>query len=113
MSKAGEIRSVIAERLKYSTGSVSDRVVDALVEKELAKRVELILAALGERDRLKKEQNKLKPDNVSYDADGKIVGESFSKGRLDELNKNKAQLEKLEKAIDAALTDGDFSKLSK
>lgn len=56
------------------------------------------------------ELRKMKPDQVSFGADGVKV-ESFSKDVWEKKNKAEEALGKLEKALEAALAGGDFEKL--
>ncbi len=104
--------SEVAEKIGQSTPQVRERVVNALVEREVAARTDTLDKALAKRTELDREAKKLsKPDVEQFDVEGKVMSTSFSKARVDELKKAREQLEKLETAIDKALADNDFSKL--
>jgi len=110
--QSGNLLSEVAEKIGQSTSQVRERVISALVEREVVARTDILDKALAKRTELDREIRKLqKPDVEQFDVDGKVVSASFSKARVDELKKAREGLEKLEKAIDKALTDNDFSKL--
>lgn len=111
-SQSSEVLVAVSERLGKSGEEVRNRVVNALVEREVASRVELLDKALAKRIEGEREIKKLsKPDVETYDMEGKVVSSSFSKARADELKKAREAQAKLEGAIDKALNDNDFSKL--
>lgn len=68
-----------------------------------------------------KEQEKLlkdikrysKPDNQTFNVDGTVANESFSKDAIERLNKVKQRSEKIEAAISKALNNGKFDLLDK
>lgn len=87
-------------------------VVEHYAAAEADKQAKALIAGLDKLSLLERELNKInRPDNVGYDADGKPVSESFTKGRLDEIKKAKEQIEKLVKAINKADDKGDFGDL--
>jgi hypothetical protein len=107
-----DILSEVAEKIGQSTPQVRERVIDSLVEREVAARTDILDKALAKRTELDREIRKLqKPDVEQFDHEGKVMSASFSKARVDELKKAREGLEKLEKAIDKAITDNDFSKV--
>lgn len=114
MSNAQSLRETVVERLKSSAGTVTEKVLKVLLEKELDRRSEMLLQALDKRDALIKEGRKFKPDLVSYAADGTTLSEGWSKPKLDEKNRHQDKLSKLERSIEDALSgvDVDFSKLA-
>jgi hypothetical protein len=109
--QAVTVLAAVSERIGASGPAVRERVVSALVEREVVARVELLDKALAKRTETEKDLRKLKPDVENYDADGKLVSSSYSKAKADELKKARESLDKLEKALDKALVDNDFSKL--
>lgn len=110
--QSSEVLSTVAERLGNSGPAVRERVIDTLVEREVASRAEALDKALAKRNEYTRELRKLeKPDVEQFDADGKVTSSSFSKARVDELKKAREGLTKLEGAIDKALTNNDFAKL--
>jgi hypothetical protein len=107
------LRETVAQQLAdVGTERVRNTLVNVLVDKELDRRVKLVLEALDKRDALVAEGRKIKADVVSYNADGSVAQEAWSKAKLEERNKHQQQLDKLEAAIEAALERADFSKLS-
>lgn len=99
--------SNVFDRVKQTVGSsaqqIQDELVNLLVRRELDKRVSLLDSALSKLDELRKNLNKIKPDNVLYDETGAIVQNSYTKAKLDEKKKATEKVEKLDKAIESAL----------
>jgi cell pole-organizing protein PopZ len=109
--KAIEVLADIAERVRNSNEAVTTAYVDKCVHLAVTERVELLDKAMVKRDGLVRELRKNeKPDVETYNADGSIATASYSKDRLSTNHKTKADLEKLETAIDEAL-GGHWSKL--
>lgn len=100
-------------RVKQETGEIRKRVVDALVEDEVAARADLLAKALAKRKAQAKELEKIRPDNVGHTADGNKVFEHFSKARLGERQKAEKTLAKLDNAINAAICKADYEGLKK
>ena len=105
------INTAVAERLAAIAPEVTSKVIDHLVTKELNRRSEAVINGLGELDKLKSEQKKLKPDVISYNEDGSVASSNWSKAKLEEKNKVDQKIAKLGKAIDKALVENDYSDL--
>jgi N-glycosylase/DNA lyase len=111
-SKAQGLLAEVADKIKGSGDAVRQRLVDAMVEKELAQRVELLDKAFQKRFELLTGLRKIdRADQETYHADGSVATQSYTKARLDEIKKAKEALEKHENALEKALTSNDFSKL--
>jgi len=106
--QVGEFLESVSAEIKAS--DVPARVKVILVEREVSARADAVLAVLGKLDEVRKAARKIKPDQVSYDAQGKIVSESYSKAKADELKKNGEEAAKVEAAIAKAF-EGDFGKV--
>ncbi len=114
--KAILIQRMCKEQVKENRDKVEMRVVDGLVEEEIAKRTLLLRKALDKRDDLQKEFNKIKPDQVSFSFDGdgqKKKSETWSPDQIAKQEKSLKAIAKLDKAIDKAITDADYSELQK
>ena len=108
------LRDSVLETVEKAGPQVRERVKNTLVEAELSKRADMILKGLNKRDEAQKAINKIKPDQIAYDADGKKTSETYSKAKVDELNKAKQQLASIDKALEEALSDTpNFDKLAK
>lgn len=105
-----KLQNIVTETVKSSNERVVNEIVDYFVSKEVKKRVEAGTSAMQEVEKLQKELLKFKPDQVSYDVDGKPVSETFSKTKIDERKKLADKIEKLRKALEKAL-DGDYGDL--
>lgn len=92
----------VAEQIKGSNTLVRKRVVDALVEKEVASRAELLDKSLAKLVELDRGLKKLKPDVETVDVGGAVTA-VFSKKAYEERKKSVERKEALEKAIEAAL----------
>lgn len=102
----------IAERIKASAPEVAQRYVDAEVEKAITERVGLLDKVMQKRFQLLGELKKIdRPDEVKKDATGKVIFEAWSDARREEVKKAKEQLGKVEKALEFALTNNDWSKV--
>jgi chromosome condensin MukBEF ATPase and DNA-binding subunit MukB len=107
------IKEAVATRLiELGSAKVSENVINALVEDVLVKRTKQVQNAITELDTLAKEAKKFKPDIISFDIDGKPVSQAYSKVILEQINKNKARITKIENSINKALDQNDFSDLS-
>lgn len=107
------IKEQIASRLASSGEAVANAVIQALADKELDRRKNIILDGLIALDKTEKAIRSTQPDQKQLDATGKVVGESYSQAKFNELKKQREYLEKLNQAFDKALNGGDFSSLEK
>ena len=102
------IRDKVAEEIKALSPRVETELVDIMIEREVKKRTDALVVVYDKLSTATKDHAKLGPDNVTYNADGSKASESFSKKRIDEINKAKGQVDKLTKTINKALDAGDF-----
>lgn len=103
-------------RLVASSGTiVIGRVKTHLVEEVLKNRVAMLLQGFNKRDEAQQNLRKIKPDQIAYDETGKEVSKTYSKPKLDELNKAKETLDRLDKALESAMSEEkpDFEGLKK
>jgi hypothetical protein len=111
-TKASGLLAEVADKIKGSGEAVRARLVDAMVEKELASRVECLDKAFQRRFELLTNLRKIeRPDTETYNADGTVASASYTKARIEEIKKAKEALEKHENALEKALSTNDFSKL--
>lgn len=111
-SKAQGLLAEVADKIKGSGEAVRQRLVDAMVEKEVSQRVDLLDKAFQKRFELLTTLRKVdRADQETYNADGTVATQSYTKARLEEIKKAKEALEKHENALEKALTSNDFSKL--
>jgi hypothetical protein len=105
------IKKAVAEKIASSNDAVAARVIDAMAEATLAKRVKTITDAYIEVDNLNKDLRRAKPDMVTYAEDGAVASSLYSKAALEARNKIIARISKVSKAIDKALS-GDFTDIN-
>jgi len=84
-----------------------DAIADQIATKEIEVRTERVAKGFTTLDTLKKELKKVKPDNVTYDGDGKEVSCSYSKATVTKKKALEEQIEKLEKLLEGVFTDDD------
>lgn len=103
--KAIEIRISVAQKVAEKSPGILAKVVDTLSDLEVGKREEMLVKALTARDEAEKKIRKIKPDQQAFDGEGKVVSETYSKVKKEELAKAKQELDKLDKAIEAAVSE--------
>lgn len=105
-----ELLSEVAETIKNSSSAIRSRLKDTLVEREVSSRVDLLDRGLLKLREARAEIKKMKPDQVSFDGGGQKT-ETWSKDAHEKKVKAEEQVEKLEKAIELALSGDSFDKL--
>ena len=105
------ITEAVAEKIANAGPMVHERVVTLLAEKEIERRVNLVIQATTELEKLTEQTKKFKPDQRFLNADGQVVQESYSQAKFDERKKHLARVEKLEKALNTALDQNNFKPL--
>jgi hypothetical protein len=108
----GDFLKNIKAEVEHGTERVLEMARETLVNKELHDRRDAFLAANTKLQDLRRDGHKIRPDvGIMFDAEGKPAGTpGFSKEKAEELKKNREAIEKVERAIEKAIT-GDFSKL--
>lgn len=107
---ATEVLAEVAETIKNSSTAVRTRLKDTLVQREIDNRVETLDKALLKIKEARKEVQKMKPDQVSFDTSGGKV-ETWSKTAHEAKVKAEEALAKLEQAFANALGGESFDKL--
>lgn len=111
-TKAQGLLADVATRIRESGPEVYNRLRDAMVEKEVSSRVDLLDKAFQKRFQLMTDLRKVdKPDHEAFNADGSLASGTYSKARLEEIKKAKEALAKHENALEKALATNDFGKL--
>ncbi len=106
-TNARDVHKLIAD--KVSTGSVVDRVVDALTEKELCRRSDALINGLAVVEDLENQLKKVsRPDVEHFDAAGKPLPPVFSKEQANKIKSLNERIEKANAAISKAIDTGDF-----
>jgi len=104
------ITEKIHGRLAKISNDVEEAVLAAVAKREIEKRSSAIVRCFDLLMREEKEYKKInRPDVVHYDGDGKVSHESYSKERVEARKKSQQMQEKLNKAIDKAMSSEDFS----
>jgi hypothetical protein len=112
-STGAGVLAEVATALQGSTGEVRGRLVKALTERELVKRVDLLDKALVKRAQLQNELNGIRPPgkkNFALDANGNMV-EVQAVYTPDEVKKHKEELKQYQKKLKEATEKlGKFDK---
>ena len=100
---------------KFEGGEFSEAektLIDAIVERDLEKKTKALVQI---HDKIKKAESDLskinRPDHTLYGADRKPMSESYTKGRLDEIEKLTKTISKLTNSMEKALTKDDWNDL--
>lgn len=102
---------VLTEIAEAVDGRLASQVADLMVDRELKKRKDAIVPAIDKHAEWTANLKRLEanPDDIKYGTDFKPVGEpGFTKKKIDEIMQLRQKIEKLEKAIIKAYTDGDL-----
>lgn len=94
-------------------GSIRQKVVEHFAEVEKARRVDMLVKAMDARTEKAKELSRIKPDNICYDEDGQQTSASWSKEQAAKRKTLRKELNRLDKAINKAINDADYSALQK
>ena len=106
------IKQTLAERLLNSGSDVKSNILDTLYNNELRTRTDACLKVLTKIEEKEKELKKLKvSDNNIYDEKGTVVAGGYSKARVEDIRKTSEDLDKLNKALESALENNDFTKV--
>jgi len=103
------VQQKIAAQITELAPSVEETVINTLVERELTKRSEAVVQCMDMLGKLEGDLKKIKPDQVSFDTDGKIISESFSKNKFEEKKKLIERIGKYTNAITKAIEKADFN----
>lgn len=98
----------VADKIVALAPTVEDKIVGILVDREVIKRSNALVIGIDKISTLEKDFNKIKPDQKSYDEEGKLVSETWSKKALDERNKLQVKINKVTKAVEKALENSDY-----
>lgn len=108
------LMSTVADLLKTTgVSAIEEQVAETLFKREIDKRSEAVVKVLDLISQEEKELKKIdRPDNIVYDRTGKPLGEgSYSKARLELIQKGTKKIERLKGAINKALEKSDYGDL--
>lgn len=104
--------STLTISTQNTPGNLFDNVVDVYVKKEIDARTECVVSAITLLDNLNKELRKIKPDNVTYNADKSIASETYSKSVIEQKFKLEEDIKKLTSLINDTFEKNDgYAKL--
>lgn len=107
VSATRSLNAAVADRLAAACPALPlQHVVDRFTEAEIKKRADALYKAVEGCDQLYRQLTKVnRPDNIAFDALRNVVGESYSKSRLDEIEKLKKKIDTVERAVAKATAD--------
>jgi len=110
--KSTEVLEAVRVKLEGAPEEVKSKLVDLLVTREINYRVDLLDQALAKLKDLKKELMKVHPDQEHYTSDG-VKSLTYSKAKFEEKKKLEDKIEKLDTAIENAMSSpNSFTKLA-
>lgn len=98
----------MAEGIKGAGPQIRDIVKSKFIQEEVQRRAGLLERLVVALNAFRKEGFKIKPDQQSFDASGKLVSEGWTKAALDKKKKYEEKLAKAEKAFEKALGENDY-----
>lgn len=107
------VLSELNETVANMIGRAGERIKNIFIEKqvndEINRRAGLLANLVTAMTKFKRECNKFKADLLTYNLDGSVASESFSKKVVDERKKALEKLAKAEKILAKAINDNDYS----
>lgn len=102
------VNVAVAQQISDLGPKVQDKVVGALVDRELDRRSDALVQAIDHLAKFEKELKKLGPDQIAYNEKGEKTSETYSKARTEEREKLAKKIDKYTKAITKALENKEF-----
>ena len=96
------LKETVAEKIAGLGPVVHEAVAAALADQVKEKRVKAVLTALNLKEEKEKELKKIKPEQT-FDGEGKVVSEFYTKPNFESRKKVVEALAKIEKALNEAL----------
>jgi hypothetical protein len=96
------LKETVAEKIASLGPVVQEAVATALADQVKEKRVKAVLTALNLKEEKEKELKKIKPEQT-FDGEGKVASEFYTKANNDLRKKTQEALTKIEKALNEAL----------
>ena len=96
------LKETVAEKIASLGPVVQEAVATALADQVKEKRVKAVLTALNLKEEKEKELKKIKPEQT-FDGEGKVASEFYTKANNDLRKKTSEALTKIEKALNEAL----------
>lgn len=113
-TKVAELREAVAVGIKALGTAPAEAVISNLVQKELDRRVDVIMRGLEAWQKASRELSAIKPDQKSFGSDGKIVAETFSEAKIKERKEAGEKFQKISEAMEKALAEEpDFQPIEK
>lgn len=96
------LKETVAEKIAGLGPVVNEAVATALADQVKEKRVKAVLTALNLKEEKEKELKKIKPEQT-FDGEGKVASEFYTKANNELRKKTTESLTKIEKALNEAL----------
>lgn len=106
------VQELVTEQLGAIGSEVKAAVVKTMVAREVEKKKGVLVQALDLQKTLDTEFKRLKPDMEFFDEAGTPSAPYYTKVKNEERTKNKELREKLQRAIEKALSKGDYGDLN-
>jgi len=112
ISAVATLRERVEQSIAGSAPVIVNKVIAKFVDEEIDRRAGLVVQGITRLRQLETDFAKTnKPDQVFYDAAGVETQSTYTKGKLDAINKAKKEVTKLSEALDKAINSGDYKGL--
>lgn len=102
------LQTKVAEKIATIAPVVEEKIIDALVSREVNRRSDALTKAIDDLSKMEGEKRRVKPDQVQYNEDGSVKDSSYSKAKTEELKKLNQKIDKFTNAISKALDKADY-----
>lgn len=103
----------ITSKVNGSKDAVRAQLVARFSDREINSRVDVLEKAFEHHKVLKNALNRVKPDTITYDGDGKVASATFTKTALDAKKKIEEGYKKFDAALTTALESGTAESFTK
>lgn len=105
------LNNEVSEQIKGLGQSIRDGVKAKFVQEELVRRTDLLARLVVAINNFRKEGYKIKPDVLSFNADGSPATTAWSKPQLEKQKKFTEKLTKAEQTFEKALNNNEYDKV--
>lgn len=106
------IRGLVAEGLLNANDTVRASIVSTMISEEIDIRTRATASLLKKLEEEEHALRKIKPTFSGFNLKGEGVGEPvYTKDQLKQIKESQEKIDKLNRALEKALTDNDFSKV--
>lgn len=105
-------KGIIDGQVSGAGDEIMQGFIRVFVDAKKKERTQILVNLYEQLRKLRKEAQKLQPDNIAYDDKGAKVSETYTKDRAEQLKKNREEVQKLVTAWNEAVA-GKWDKAEK